>query len=63
MDAHEPLTDDELTAWLQAAMAASHNLTGRADLFMAGVCAERLVHLFRLADLAVVRRHDGERAT
>ena len=61
MDAHQPLTDDELTAWLRAAMAASHNLTGRADLFMAGVCAERLVDLFRLADLLVVRGRDDER--
>ncbi len=62
MHAHEPLTDDELTTWLRAAMAASHNLPGRADLFMAGVCAERLVDLFRLADLSVVRGHDHERA-
>ncbi len=60
MERPAALSDDELTAWLRAAMAASHNLPGRADLFMAGVCAERLVDLLRLAELVVVRLGEND---
>lgn len=58
MQAWQSLTDDELVAWLQRAMAGAHALAGRADMFLAGVSAEWLVRQIRLDGLHVVRLED-----
>ncbi len=56
------LSDDELKSWLAEALAASHRLPGRADMFMAGVSADWLIDLMALANLAVVRRKRDDQA-
>ena len=53
-----PLTDEEIVAVLQAAIACGIRRSREADLFLTQVCARHLVNALRLARLAVVRLPD-----
>ena len=52
---HEELTDDEIAAVLQQAIAGTGRLSPDADVYLAGICAEHLVDSLRAAGLIVAR--------
>ena len=51
----QELTDEEIAAVLQQALAAAGRLPRHADVFLAGICAEHLVDELRAAGLIVAR--------
>jgi hypothetical protein len=52
---HEELTDDEVADVLRQSIANAGRLPRHADLFLANICAEHLVHSLRAAGLQVIR--------
>ena len=52
---HEELTDEQIAAVLQQAIAGAGRLPRHADVFLAGICAEHLVDELRAAGLIVAR--------
>jgi hypothetical protein len=51
----DELSDEEVVAVLRQAMANAGRLPRHADLFLASICAERLVEGLRAAGLIVAR--------
>jgi hypothetical protein len=52
---HEELSDQEIAEVLRQSIADAGRLPRRANVFLAGVCAEHLVDGLRAAGLLVVR--------
>lgn len=52
---YDELSDEEIAAVLRQSMASAGHLSRRADVYLAGVCADHLVDAMRAAGLVVIR--------